>query len=135
MSEGLPTAIAAVISDKMDLRFVSFAAWNDMMQSSFEQRFYVPTGTCSPGVRGDNCTAANHSLRGPRNFQRTTPDAQEDAAFGAVTDRVRRRGIYRDTVGATNKAADYQLRPNFLVAMVAVRRSSLRHHAVPAGVA
>lgn len=43
-------------------------------------------------------------------------DQQEDEAK-----LIHRRGIYKDTVDASHRFADYQLRPNLCVAMAVVR--------------
>eukprot|EP00933_Yihiella_yeosuensis_P052310 TRINITY_DN50347_c0_g1_i1.p1 TRINITY_DN50347_c0_g1~~TRINITY_DN50347_c0_g1_i1.p1 ORF type:complete len:796 (+),score=125.18 TRINITY_DN50347_c0_g1_i1:129-2390(+) len=57
---------------------LSYAEWNDKLQSNFERHFWID------------------------------PDERSDAL---VT------GIYKDTVGATHKWQDFQLRPNFCIAM------------------
>nr|AOE43282.1 glycogen debranching enzyme/amylo-alpha-1,6-glucosidase [Rostrostelium ellipticum] len=53
------------------------------------------------------------------NFERFyyVPGSADDKKFQINTSFVRRRHIYKDTVGGRNGLADYQFRPNFLVAM------------------
>lgn len=45
-------------------------------------------------------------------------DPKEDHRHVIRPDHVNRRGIYKDTYGSATGWTDYQLRPNFLVAMV-----------------
>ena len=66
---------------------LSYAEWAARLRASFERRFYVP-------------------LR-----------PADDAAFGVNSALAHVRGIYRDTAGASAEWRDYQLRPNFAVAM------------------
>jgi len=70
-----------------------------LIASSFECHFYIPEDT-SQG----NDFAVNAAL-------------------------VSRRGIYKDTVGASNTSSDYQLRPNFLTAMRIAPHLFDLHHA------
>uniref|UniRef100_A0A6G1SGX7 Glycogen debranching enzyme n=1 Tax=Aceria tosichella TaxID=561515 RepID=A0A6G1SGX7_9ACAR len=67
----------------------SWKKWNTMIQANFEKHFYIPMAN-----EGEN----------------SVPDPNPKCIF--------RRGIYKDTVGASLEWQDYQLRPNFLVAMV-----------------
>ena len=70
---------------------MSYSKWGDLIQEHFERRFWVP-------VEAEN------------DFEREGDD-------GGL---IHRRGIYKDTVGATHRFADFQLRPNFPIAMVVV---------------
>jgi glycogen debranching enzyme len=67
---------------------VTFGEWAALIKSNFEKRFFVPLNPA------------------------------EDAGHHCNSALVHRRGIYRDTCGASNGYGDYQLRPNQLVAMV-----------------
>lgn len=69
-------------------RLYTYNEWNSALQQSFERNFWVPL------------------------------DAADDARFGVETGIVHRRGIFRDTHGATARYADYQLRPNWCIAVV-----------------
>jgi glycogen debranching enzyme len=66
---------------------ISFKAWAEKIKANFERTFYVPR----------------------------TPE--EDADYDVNTDIVNRRGIYKDLYRSGKEYEDYQLRPNFPVAM------------------
>ncbi|KAK3815512.1 MAG: glycogen debranching enzyme [Benniella sp.] len=68
-------------------RSLSLEEWNDLIQRNFEKHFYVPL------------------------------DPAQDAEYAIRPDLVNRRGMYKDTYGSISPFADYQLRPNFPVAM------------------
>ncbi|KXS11729.1 glycoside hydrolase family 133 protein [Gonapodya prolifera JEL478] len=61
--------------------------WNEMLVTSFEKHFYIPE---------DESQFNNYVL---------------------IPELVKRKGIYKDTCGATLKNMDYQLRPNLCIAM------------------
>ncbi|KAJ2690096.1 bifunctional 4-alpha-glucanotransferase/amylo-alpha-1,6-glucosidase [Coemansia sp. RSA 1285] len=68
---------------------ITYEEWDRLVQQQFEKHFWVPL------------------------------DAADDAAHNVNAAVVNRRGIYRDTSGASAEWADYQFRPNIAVAMVA----------------
>ncbi|KAJ3340943.1 hypothetical protein HDU93_006029 [Gonapodya sp. JEL0774] len=67
--------------------FISWDQWNEMLLSSFEKHFFIPE------------------------------DEAQYPQYVLNPELVRRKGIYKDTYGASLKNMDYQLRPNFCVAM------------------
>ena len=87
-----------------DHRLLTFAAWADAIAHSFHRCFYVPL------------------------------HAADDAAFDIDRALVNRRGIYKDTYRSSGGWTDYQLRPNFLVAM-AVAPQLFAPHAAEAAAA
>jgi glycogen debranching enzyme len=66
---------------------ITFKAWADKIKDNFERTFYVPR----------------------------TPE--EDGAYDVNSKIVNRRGIYKDLYRSGKEYEDYQLRPNFPVAM------------------
>lgn len=66
---------------------ISFAAWADKIKANFERTYYVPR----------------------------TPE--EDANYDVNPKIINRRGIYKDVYRSSKEYEDYQLRPNFPVAM------------------
>ncbi|KAJ3011190.1 hypothetical protein HKX48_006975 [Thoreauomyces humboldtii] len=68
---------------------VTYAEWNTLLQISFEKYFYIPIEP-----RED----ASHAVGDPK--------------------LIHRRGIYKDTVGASLDFMSFQLRPNICMAMV-----------------
>ncbi|KAJ3074514.1 hypothetical protein HDU98_011104 [Podochytrium sp. JEL0797] len=67
---------------------ISYAEWNKMLEKSFEKHFYIPT------------------------------DPSEDCNYELGDSKlVNKRGIYKDTVGSSEPFTDFQLRPNFCVAL------------------
>jgi len=83
-------------------RHITFAEWNDLIQKSFEKCFYIP------------------------------PDQADDSKYELDTKLINRRGIYKDTYKASNNYGDYQLRPNFPVAMVVAPELFDNQHALHA---
>ncbi|KAK9472217.1 glucanotransferase domain of glycogen debranching enzyme-domain-containing protein [Dipodascopsis tothii] len=69
-------------------RTVTLAEWDGLVQAAFERRFYVPA------------------------------DAADDADYDVNPACVNRRGIYKDLYRSGKEYEDYQLRPNFAIAMV-----------------
>uniref|UniRef100_A0A060T7E8 Glycogen debranching enzyme n=1 Tax=Blastobotrys adeninivorans TaxID=409370 RepID=A0A060T7E8_BLAAD len=67
---------------------VTFKEWEKRVQNSFERAYYVP--------------------REPR----------QDRLYDVDPSIVHRRGIYKDLYGSSKPFEDYQLRPNFAIAMV-----------------
>ncbi|RMX46887.1 hypothetical protein pdam_00020742 [Pocillopora damicornis] len=67
---------------------LSYKEWSLKIQNAFEEHFWIPEDPKDKKQQGD-----------------------EDKL-------VHRRGIYKDTVGATHRFTDYQFRPNLCVAMV-----------------
>ncbi|AAS52408.1 AEL276Cp [Eremothecium gossypii ATCC 10895] len=72
---------------RADGSLISFVAWNDLLQANFERKFYVPE------------------------------DPSEDSSFDIDPSLVNRRGIYKDLCHSGKPYEDYQLRPNFTIAM------------------
>lgn len=68
----------------------TYEEWNKKIQNSFEKYFWIPV-------------------------EKNLPNQVE-----SHPELINRRGIYKDSVGATNNWPDYQLRCNYPVAMVVV---------------
>ena len=66
---------------------ISFADWASKIQRNFERCYYIPT------------------------------DSDEDAKYDVNSTLINRRGIYKDLYKAGKEYEDYQLRPNFPIAM------------------
>jgi glycogen debranching enzyme len=67
---------------------LSYSEWDQLLQTNFEKHFYVPQ------------------------------DSADYDQFNVDPNLIHRGGIYKDVLGSEHKYTDYQLRPNFLVAMV-----------------
>ena len=72
---------------------LSYKEWSMKIQTAFEDNFWIPED--------------------PKAKQQQSEEAK----------LIHRRGIYKDTVGASHRFADYQFRPNLCVAMTVVRAS------------
>ncbi|RIB00968.1 glycoside hydrolase family 13 protein [Gigaspora rosea] len=83
-------------------KFITFAEWDDLIQKSFEKNFYIPI------------------------------DQNEDSKYKLNPKLVSRRGIYKDLCNSSREYEDYQLRPNFPVAMVVAPELFDEHHALQA---
>ncbi|RHZ74047.1 hypothetical protein Glove_227g25 [Diversispora epigaea] len=69
-------------------KLITYDDWNDLVQQSFEENFYIPL------------------------------DPNKDSKYILDSKLVNRRGIYKDVCKSSRKFEDYQLRPNFSIAMV-----------------
>ena len=67
---------------------LSFSNWTKKLKEHFEEKFWIPT-------------------------DRTVASEREGQEAGYI----HRTGIYKDCVGATQRYSDFQLRPNFPIAM------------------
>lgn len=67
---------------------LTFVEWARRVEANFESRFWIPA---------DKVTASGRE--------------------GCDAGYLHRTGIYKDSVGATQRYADFQLRPNFPIAM------------------
>ncbi|KAI8596660.1 glycogen debranching enzyme [Dissophora ornata] len=83
-------------------RSLSIQEWNDLIQKNFEKHFWVPL------------------------------DPAEDLEYVIRSELVNRRGMYKDTYGSITPFADYQLRPNFPVAMCVAPELFDKDHAMKA---
>ncbi|XXG94514.1 hypothetical protein Hte_000771 [Hypoxylon texense] len=72
---------------KADGSEITFSAWADLVKSNFEYCYYVPV------------------------------DKSEDDQYSVNSSIVNRRGIYKDLYRSGKEYEDYQLRPNFAIAM------------------
>ncbi|TPX32139.1 hypothetical protein SmJEL517_g04720 [Synchytrium microbalum] len=68
---------------------LTYAEWDKLVQQNFDRCFFIPK---------DPAEDSNYNIPSPS--------------------LINRRGIYKDTVGGSAEYTDYQLRPNFCVAMV-----------------
>ena len=68
--------------------YITYKDWKKKLEENFEQQFWIPLDV-------------NES------------NTKEGEAAGYI----HRRGIYKDTVGSTHGFTDYQLRPNFPIAI------------------
>jgi glycogen debranching enzyme len=78
----------------------TYGQWHELIVQSFEKHFFVPS-------RGDN-----------------------DGEYSLDLSLISRRGIYKDTVGASDANSDYMFRPNLCVAMVVAPELFNAAHAV-----
>lgn len=73
--------------EKPDGSKISLRSWEDLIQANFEKCFYIPE------------------------------DARDDHKYRVNPNVVNRRGIYKDLYRSGKEYEDYQLRPNFAIAM------------------
>ncbi|KAF9940651.1 hypothetical protein BGZ67_007146 [Mortierella alpina] len=83
-------------------RVLTIKEWNDLIQANFEKYFFVPL------------------------------DPKQDSEYVIHSELVNRRGMYKDTYGSITPFADYQLRPNFPVAMCVAPELFDKMHAMAA---
>ncbi|KAI5463687.1 glucanotransferase domain of glycogen debranching enzyme-domain-containing protein [Mariannaea sp. PMI_226] len=87
---------------KADDNTISLADWADLIKANFERCYYVPL------------------------------NAEEDSKYDVDTKMVNRRGIYKDLYKSGKEYEDYQLRPNFTIAMTAAPELFDQDHAMHA---
>ncbi|KAI0731152.1 glycoside hydrolase family 13 protein [Earliella scabrosa] len=85
-------------------RLVTYKQWSELIQASFEKCYYIPS------------------------------DPSEDAQYQLNPNLVNRRGIYKDVYGTPpdREWSDYQLRPNFPIAMTVAPELFNPEHALGA---
>ncbi|OLN93243.1 Glycogen debranching enzyme [Colletotrichum chlorophyti] len=87
---------------KSDGSSISLSDWADLIRANFERCYYVPL------------------------------NAEEDSKYDVNTKIVNRRGIYKDLYKSGKEYEDYQLRPNFPIAMCAAPELFEPSHAMHA---
>ncbi|SCU83648.1 LADA_0C12706g1_1 [Lachancea dasiensis] len=88
--------------EKEDGSKISFSSWNSLLQENFELKFFVPS------------------------------DQSEDDNYDIDPTIVNRRGIYKDLYRSGKPYEDYQLRPNFAIAMTVAPELFSPEHALTA---
>lgn len=78
----------------------TFKEWNDLIQNSFENAYYIPV------------------------------DSADDSKYDVDSHIIHRRGIYKDLYRSGKPYEDYQLRPNFCIAMTVAPELFDREHAI-----
>ncbi|KAJ5077919.1 glycogen debranching enzyme [Anaeramoeba ignava] len=84
---------------KSNKMFLSYSQWSDLLDQSFESSFFIPELS------------------------------ENDSMFVIDQQLIQKRGIYKDTIGSSLDYADYQFRPNMLIAMVVAPELFERKHA------
>lgn len=79
---------------------ITFSAWADLLKANFEHSYYVPL------------------------------DPADDSRYAVNSPIVNRRGIYKDLFRSGKEYEDYQLRPNFAIAMTVAPELFDPDHAV-----
>ncbi|KAK8049453.1 glycogen debranching enzyme [Apiospora phragmitis] len=87
---------------KSDGAEITYAEWADLLKSKFEYSYYVPK------------------------------DASDDSNYAVNSSVVNRRGIYKDLYRSGKEYEDYQLRPNFAIAMTVAPELFDPNHAMSA---
>lgn len=87
---------------KSDGGEIKYAEWADLLKSKFEYSYYVPK------------------------------DAPDDSNYAVNSSIVNRRGIYKDLYRSGKEYEDYQLRPNFAIAMTVAPELFDPNHAMSA---
>ncbi|KAI8889108.1 glycoside hydrolase family 133 protein [Backusella circina FSU 941] len=77
----------------------TFRQWEELLQNHFERIYYVPK------------------------------DSSMDQDYEIISDIVHRRGIYKDVIRSSEPFTEYQLRPNFFIAMTVAPELFKKAHA------
>ncbi|EIE82182.1 glycogen debranching enzyme [Rhizopus delemar RA 99-880] len=78
---------------------ITYHDWNELLQANFERVYYIPQ------------------------------DPAQDKDYDVISKIINRRGIYKDVYKATYAYTEYQLRPNFAVAMTVAPELFRKEHA------
>ena len=101
---------------------MTYKQWSDLIHASFEKCYYIPSGK---SCRLESVLPAASDIR---------TDPSEDAQYHLNPNLVNRRGIYKDVYGTPpdREWSDYQLRPNFPIAMTVAPELFNPEHALGA---
>ncbi|KAG1849422.1 glycoside hydrolase family 13 protein [Suillus subalutaceus] len=102
--DGAPVEITGLLKINGQSTFVTYKAWGDLIQQSFERCYYVPL------------------------------NAGDDSRYDVDPAIINRRGIYKDVYGSGpgREWSDYQFRPNFPIAMTVAPELFHAQHALQA---